>query len=154
VQNQEVGVSDSLRGKVAIVTGGSRGIGRAIAGALAAAGADVAIAARDADVVESAAAELSRDSPARVMGVRCDVRLQHDCEALVHRTARELGGIDILINNAGVGRFASVTDLEPDDWRAVIETNLNGVFYCTPAALPHLAARGASWFSNIGRLAG
>jgi 3-oxoacyl-[acyl-carrier protein] reductase len=66
----------------------------------------------------------------------------------------EFGHIDILVNNAGIGRFAHVAELDPEDWRAVIETNLNGVFYCTHAALPHLCARGNGWIINIGSLAG
>lgn len=143
-----------LSGCVAIVTGGSRGIGHAIAEALGAAGAAVAIAARTEDVVEHAAAELSRRLMVPVIGAPCDVRSQEQCAALIRRVVAELGHIDILINNAGVGRFAPVAELEPEDWRAVIETNLNGMFYCTHAALPHLMARGSSWIINIGSLAG
>ncbi|HUF49552.1 MAG TPA: SDR family oxidoreductase [Longimicrobiales bacterium] len=144
-----------MAGRIAIVTGASRGIGHAIAGALAAEGVHVALAARTARDVESAAAELSRRlSGSRTIGVACDVRSQQDCERLVQRTVDELGGVDILINNAGIGHFATVADMSPDDWRAVIETNLNGVFYCTHAALPHLKRSGASWIINIGSLAG
>jgi 3-oxoacyl-[acyl-carrier protein] reductase len=143
-----------LSGSVAVVTGGSRGIGYAIAEALASAGAAVAIAARTEDIVEHAAAELSRALTVPVIGVRCDVRSEQQCAALIRRVIAELGHIDILINNAGIGRFARVSELEPDEWRAVIETNLNGLFYCTHAALPHLIARGTSWIINIGSLAG
>jgi 3-oxoacyl-[acyl-carrier protein] reductase len=143
-----------LTGRVAVVTGGSRGIGRAIAETLAAAGASVAIAARTEDVVEHVAADLSRLLTVPVIGVPCDVRSQEQCAALIRRVVAELGHIDILINNAGVGRFATVAELEPEAWRVVIETNLNGVFYCTHAALPHLIARGSSWIINIGSLAG
>lgn len=145
----------NLKGRVAIVTGASRGIGLAIADALASAGADVAISARTAEDVEHAAAELSRrHQPARVIGIACDVRSQQDCEALVRRTVAELGGIDILVNNAGIGRYANVAEMDPGDWRAVIETNLNGVFYCSHAALPHMFARRDAWIINIGSLAG
>jgi 3-oxoacyl-[acyl-carrier protein] reductase len=144
-----------LKGRVAVVTGGSRGIGLAIAEALAAAGAHVAIGARTADDVEEAAARLEgAHADARAIGVQCDVRSQADCENLVRRAADELGGIDILVNNAGIGRFSPVADMAPDDWRAVIETNLNSLFYCTHAALPHLKHRGTSWVINIGSLAG
>jgi 3-oxoacyl-[acyl-carrier protein] reductase len=143
-----------LSGRVAVVTGGSRGIGRAIAEALAAAGAAVALAARTGHVVEHVAAELSRRFAGRVIGVPCDVRSQEQCAGLIRRVVAELGHIDILINNAGVGRFAPVAELDPEAWRAVIETNLNGVFYCAHAALPHLIARGSSWIINIGSLAG
>jgi NAD(P)-dependent dehydrogenase (short-subunit alcohol dehydrogenase family) len=143
-----------LSGRVAIVTGGSRGIGYAIAEALAGAGAAVAIAARREDVVERAAGELSRSLAVPVIGVPCDVRSEEQCAALIRRVVAELRHIDILVNNAGIGRFAPVAELSPEDWRAVIETNLNGMFYCTHAALPHLIARGSSWIINIGSLAG
>ncbi|CAN5765933.1 SDR family oxidoreductase [soil metagenome] len=144
-----------LKGITAVVTGGSRGIGYAIAEALAGAGANVAIAARTAQDVEDAAGRLAQQHPsARAIGVECDVRSQQDCERLIERAAAELGGIDILINNAGIGRFENVADMEPDDWRAVIETNVNSLFYCTHAALPHLMKREASWIINIGSLAG
>jgi 3-oxoacyl-[acyl-carrier protein] reductase len=144
-----------LTGSTAAVTGASRGIGYAIADALAAAGAAVAIAARTTAAVERAATELNeRHGAGRAIGLTCDVRSQHDCEKFIERTAREFGGLDILINNAGIGHFAKVADMAPDDWRAVIETNLNSLFYCTHAALPHLKQRSASWIISIGSLAG
>ncbi|HEX6307033.1 MAG TPA: SDR family oxidoreductase [Longimicrobiales bacterium] len=144
-----------LAGSAAVVTGGSRGIGYAIAGALAAAGVRVAIGARTAVDVERAARELSGAHPeARCIGVSCDVRSQQDCERLIETAARELGGLDILVNNAGIGRFAPVADMDPDDWRAVIETNLSSLFYCSHAALPHLKRAGGGWIINIGSLAG
>jgi 3-oxoacyl-[acyl-carrier protein] reductase len=144
-----------LAGKVAVVTGGSRGIGWAIAHALAGAGARVAVGARTAEDVARAAERLNDSfGSGRAIGVTCDVRSQHDCEQLVEQAAVAFGGIDILINNAGVGVFAPVADMEPDDWRLVIETNLNSLFYCTHAALPHLMSRGSSWIINIGSLAG
>jgi 3-oxoacyl-[acyl-carrier protein] reductase len=144
-----------LTGRVAVVTGGTRGIGYAIADALAAAGADVAIGARTAKDVERAAQELSKKhSRGRALGVRCDVRSQKDCESLIERAAAELGGMDILINNAGVGRFETVEAMSVEDWDAVIGTNLNSAFYCSHAALPHLKKRGSSWIINIGSLAG
>jgi len=144
----------SLKGKTAVVTGASRGIGYAIADSLCAAGATVIMGARSTDDLEKAAAELSaKHAPARAIAVRCDVRSQQDCENLIETAAKE-GGIDILINNAGIGRFAPVSEMAPDDWRAVIQTNLDSLFYCTHAALPHLASRGTSWVINIGSLAG
>ncbi|CAN5892230.1 SDR family oxidoreductase [soil metagenome] len=142
------------KSRVAVVTGGSRGIGRAIAESLAAAGFDLAIGARTAADVERAAAEITTHFGVRAIGVACDVRSQQDCENLVRRAADELGGLDLLVNNAGIGRFAAVRDMTPDDWRSVIETNLNSLFYCTHAALPHLFKRETSWVINIGSLAG
>jgi 3-oxoacyl-[acyl-carrier protein] reductase len=144
-----------LTGRAAVVTGGSRGIGYAIADALAAAGAGVAIGARTPKDVERAAAALTKQhGGSRCIAVRCDVRSQQDCEELVAAAVRELGGIDILVNNAGVGIFSPVADMSPDDWRTVIETNLNSLYYCSHAALPHLRARGTGWIINIGSLAG
>jgi 3-oxoacyl-[acyl-carrier protein] reductase len=144
-----------LDGKVAVVTGGSRGIGWAIAEALAKAGVRVAVGARTEADVEQAARRLNDEYGAgTAIGVTCDVRSQQDCEKLVAQAAERLGGIDILINNAGVGVFAPVAELDPEDWRRVIQTNLDSLFYCTHAALPHLVRRGSSWIINIGSLAG
>ncbi|HEX6135996.1 MAG TPA: SDR family oxidoreductase [Longimicrobiales bacterium] len=148
-------MSVDLSGRVAVVTGGSRGIGYAIADALAAAGASVAIGARTARDVEHAARQLTNaHAGARCIGVPCDVRSQQDCERLVDAAVKQLGRLDILVNNAGIGRFAAVAEMDPDDWRAVIETNLNSLFYCTHAALPHLTRAGTGWVINIGSLAG
>lgn len=142
-------------GRTAVVTGGSRGIGLAIAEALTAAGANVVIGARTASDVEQAAARLNHGGgQGRALGVPCDVRSQQDCERLVAAAVEHFGGLDILVNNAGVGHFAPVAEMDPADWRSVIETNLDSLFYCTHAALPHLAARGTSWIINIGSLAG
>lgn len=144
-----------LTGRAAVVTGGSKGIGYAIADALAGAGANVVIAARTEKDVERAAQELSKKhSRSRAVGISCDVRSQKECESLIERTVSELGGIDILINNAGIGRFETVEAMSVEDWDAVIGTNLNSAFYCSHAALPHLKTRGASWIINIGSLAG
>jgi 3-oxoacyl-[acyl-carrier protein] reductase len=144
-----------LEGRVAVVTGGSRGIGLAVAQAIVAAGGSVAIGARTEADVQSAVRALNESgNGVMATGVVCDVRSQSDCEQLIQHTVDVFGGVDILVNNAGIGRFAPVGDMTPDDWRAVIETNLNSLFYCTHAALPHLAARGESWVINIGSLAG
>lgn len=143
-----------LTGRAAVITGGSKGIGYAIAHAVAQSGASVAVAARGEADLERAVGQLQGAGSGTVIGVPCDVRSQEQCEALVERAAAELGGVDMLVNNAGVGRFSPVGDMAPDDWRTVIETNLNGVFYCTHAALPHLRRRAPSWIINIGSLAG
>jgi 3-oxoacyl-[acyl-carrier protein] reductase len=144
-----------LSGRRAVVTGASRGIGRAIAEALADAGAGVVVAARTpADVDEVVRSLNRRHGDGRAVGVPCDVRAQDQCERLIEAAVSGLGGIDILVNNAGVGVFAPVSELRPEDWRTVIGTNLDGMFYCTHAALPHLVASGESWIINIGSLAG
>jgi 3-oxoacyl-[acyl-carrier protein] reductase len=143
-----------LSGKAAIVTGGSKGIGYAVAEALARAGADVVICARHEDEVARAAAELERAGRGRVIGVRCDMRVEDDVRRLVDGAVTELGRIDVLVNNAGVGRFGSMDELSSDDWHAVIETNLNGVFYASSAAIPHMKRAGSGFIINIGSLAG
>jgi NAD(P)-dependent dehydrogenase (short-subunit alcohol dehydrogenase family) len=139
-----------LKNQVAVVTGGNRGIGRGIAEALARAGAKVVLTARGKSDAERAAAELGAGS----IGLACDVRDHAQVVALFEETARRAAGLDILVNNAGIGLFGPVADLAPDDWRAVIETNLNGVFYCCREAIPLMRARGGGYIFNISSLAG
>ena len=135
---------------VAIVTGGSKGIGLAIARALLDRGGQVAISGRtDADL-KKAAATLGAD----VLAVRADVREPADAARLVADTVRRFGGLDVLVNNAGVGKFGHVADMSVDDWRQILDTNLSGVFYCTRAALPELRRRGGGYIVNISSLAG
>jgi 3-oxoacyl-[acyl-carrier protein] reductase len=140
----------ALDGKVAVVTGGTKGIGRAIAEALLSAGGRVVVGARTTEDVERTARELGDDA----RGVACDVRRAADCDELVHSAVDAFGGLDILVNNAGVGAFVPVAEMSREDWDRTIETNLSGVFYCTHAALPHLRERGGGWIINIGSLAG
>jgi NAD(P)-dependent dehydrogenase (short-subunit alcohol dehydrogenase family) len=131
-----------LSGRVALVTGGSKGIGAAIVGALADAGASVASTSRSGDG--------SRND--RVRHIRADVRKSDDAARSVREAVTAFGGLDILVNNAGVGAFANVADMSDDDWRRVIDTNVSGVFYCCRAAIPHLRRRGGGWIINISSL--
>lgn len=142
-----------LEGKAAVVTGGSRGIGRAIAEALLERGARVTIGAATPARVERAAAELGARAEGRVRGVVCDVRDPEQCSALIEEAVAAYGRLDVLVNNAGVGIFGSVSTLTVEQWRQVIDTNLSGVFYCSRAAIPHLERTGG-WIINIGSLAG
>jgi len=143
-----------LAGRAALVTGASKGIGYAIAEALAASGADVMICARQAEEVAEAATRLDSAAPGTVLGQRCDMRSADDVEQLVAAVAARFGGIDILINNAGVGSFAPVDEISLDTWHQILETNLSGVFYACRSAIPHLRRRGGGWIINIGSLAG
>ena len=143
-----------LRGKVAIVTGGSRGIGLAIARALVAEGVQVAITGRDEARLSSARRTIEGAGPGAVEALRADVRNYEEVERAVAATVARFGSLDILVNNAGVGVFANVSEMTPEQFREVIETNLNGVFYCCHAALPHLSRGGNGFIINISSLAG
>jgi len=140
----------NLKGKTAIVTGGTRGIGRAIAEALLREGLSVCISARKQDEVEMAVDELGRPT----VGFVCDVRDYVQVKTMIDYTAKELGGLDILVNNAGIGIFETVEETSPEDFRAVLETNLFGVFYCCHEAIPQMKKRGGGYIVNISSLAG
>ena len=144
-----------LAGRTAIVTGGSRGIGLATAMALRAEGADVLVCGRSGPALDRARARIEQAPGAgRVAAVVADVRHHDEAERLVAAAVEQLGAVDILINNAGVGRFAPVCDLAVDAWVETIETNLSGVFYCCRAAIPVMKRRGGGWIINVSSLAG
>jgi NAD(P)-dependent dehydrogenase (short-subunit alcohol dehydrogenase family) len=143
-----------LKDKVAIITGGSRGIGLSIAEAFVEEGACVFISGRDEAALAAALERLSKSGAGRADGCRCDVRRYDDCRAMIARAAERTGGFDILVNNAGIGIFRPVDQLTPDEWDATIETNLSGVFYCSREAIPHLRKRGGGYIINISSLAG
>jgi 3-oxoacyl-[acyl-carrier protein] reductase len=140
----------TLNGKIAIVTGGSRGIGLATAHRLQQQGATVAITGTSQERLDAAARELQSG---QVLALRADVRRHEDVSSAFATVVSRLGGIDILVNNAGVGLFKPVAETTVDDWHNVIDTNVSGVFYCCHAALPHLKARGGGWIINISSLA-
>jgi NAD(P)-dependent dehydrogenase (short-subunit alcohol dehydrogenase family) len=122
---------DLLRDRVAIVTGGGTGIGKAIARELGRVGADLVIASRKPEHVEPTAVELAAETGRRVLALRCDIREPDQVAALVERALAEYGRIDVLVNNAG-GQFPIFAEhLRPKGWRAVIDTNLSGTWYVT-----------------------
>lgn len=140
-------------GRTALITGGTKGIGRGIAEAMVDAGMDVVVTARtDADVREAEEA-LSARVGGRALGVTCDVRVLEQQQAAVAAALEAFGRLDVLIANAGVGRFGSVADLDVDAWHDVIDTNLTGVFYSVKAALAPLEEAGGL-IVTIGSLAG
>ena len=143
----------SIREKVAVVTGSTRGIGRTIAEALAKQGARVVVSGRKAEAVQRAVEDM-RGAGLEVRGKACDVREYSDVESLMRFAAEDAGGVDILVNNAGLGIFRHVADLSPEEWDQVIDTNLTGVFYCCHAAIPFLRKRGGGYILNISSLAG
>lgn len=144
----------NLKGKAAIVTGGSKGIGYAIAEALIGAGADVAICARNESEIDDAVGRLTRSGAGRAFGKSVDMRDHGAVKDFVAATVSEFGRLDILINNAGLGVFAPIDQISPDDWSKVIQTNLDGPFYASREAIPHLKDAGEAWIINIGSLAG
>jgi len=139
-----------LEGKVALITGGSKGIGFAIAEALVSQGARVMITGRDAADLERAQARLGP----RALSVSADARLAEEVERAVQATVDGHGGLDVLVNNAGIGIFKNAADMSSAEWQSIIDTNLSGVFYYCHAAIPHLRRRGGGWIVNISSLAG
>ncbi len=144
----------SLKGQVAIVTGGSRGIGLSIARALVAEGVNVAITGRNDVHLSQARTRLDEAGPAAVEAISANVRSYDDMRRAVEAVVTRFGGLDILVNNAGVGVFVDVAEMTPAQWAEVIETNLTGPFHACRAALPHLKRRGAGFIINISSLAG
>ena len=147
--------SESLADRVAIVTGGSRGIGLATAMALREAGADVLVCGRSKAALDRAGANIVHTPGAgRVATVAADIRRHDEAKRVVTAAVDELGAVDILVNNAGIGRFGPVSELAVDAWIETIETNLSGVFYCCRAAIPVMKRRGRGWIVNVSSLAG
>ncbi|CAB4242858.1 Short-chain alcohol dehydrogenase [Methylacidimicrobium sp. AP8] len=145
--------SGFLAGRVAIVTGGNSGIGRAVALALAGSGASVAVAARRVQACEEVA-RLCGKKGGEGIAIPTDVRREAECERLVERAAGWKGRLDILVNNAGIGRFAPVASLSTADLRQMVETNLYGTFWCSRAAFPRIASTGGGLICNVASLAG
>ncbi len=134
-------MNDRLDGRTAIVTGASSGIGAETCRALAARGANVALAARREGRLEELADELEADHDVEALAVPTDVVEEAQVAALVDETVETFGGLDVLVNNAGLGRGSDVEELSTDDYRTMQETNVDGVFYATRAAIPHVRER-------------
>lgn len=143
---------ESLAGKLAIVTGGSRGIGRAIAERLLREGAAVAICGRDEKALHDAVSTLK--PLGKISGHRADVTKADEVRKFFQAADSDLGGLDILVNNAGSGLFKKVGEMSPEDWHANIDVNLNAAFYCSREALSRLRKRGGGYIVNISSLAG
>lgn len=139
----------NLTGKVAIVTGSTKGIGRAIAERMVNEGANVVVTARTRADVESVAEHLGDNA----IGITSDVSDPGSCRALVEQAVEHFGRLDVLVNNAGIGIFKSISDMTVEEWRKQVDVNLGGVFYCSKAALPHLSASGDGYIINVGSLA-
>ncbi|MEJ2668398.1 MAG: SDR family oxidoreductase [Deinococcales bacterium] len=142
-----------LTGKSALVTGASRGLGRAVALGLVRAGMHVTVTARHEDAIETAAREIGAEGPGRAMGVASDVRDYASLSAAVGRAVEAFGSLDVVVANAGVGVFAPIDSLAVEDWQRAIDTNLTGVFHTVKASLDALK-RSRGTVITIGSLAG
>jgi NADP-dependent 3-hydroxy acid dehydrogenase YdfG len=142
-----------LSGKVALVTGASSGIGSATAVALAGASAAVAVGARRRDRLDALAGRL-RDGGATVLVLDLDVTDEGSCAAAVRRTREELGGLDVLVNNAGVMLLGTIVGADPEDWRRMLSTNVLGVMYMTHAAIDGMVEQGSGDIVNLSSVAG
>ena len=142
-----------IKNKVTVITGGTKGIGKAVAEELLKNGATVFICGRDKTSLRDAVRELQRFG--KVGGELCDVRSESQVKMMLDECKRVFGGVDILVNNAGVGVFGkTVEDLEPEEFRMTLETNLFGVFYSCHYVVPLLKERGGGYIINISSLAG
>ena len=143
----------SQSGRAVLVTGSTKGIGRAIAVRLVRAGADVVVNGRDPDAVDAAAEEVDAEGPGSAQGVAADLANPSACETLVARAVERLGRLDTVINNAGLGIFKPITELSVAEWQAQVDTNLGGPFYVCRAAMPHLIESERGFVINVGSLA-
>ena len=142
-----------LEGKVAIVTGAGRGIGRATALALAREGADVVLAARTGAEIEALAGEIG-SAGREALPVRTDVTSKADVDAMVRQALERFGRVDILVNNAGFADHKAIPDISEADWDVHMNVNLKAVFLCTQAVFTHLCAQGSGHIVNVSSLAG
>lgn len=140
---------EELKGKTAIVTGASKGIGEATARHLAANGVNVVLAARSEDAVRNIADEINAEG-GKALGVSCDVSNLDQVSAVVDRTISQFGTVDIIVNNAGlIEPIARLEDSDPDMWGHVIDVNVKGVYYAIHGVLPHMHKQGAGVIINI-----
>ena len=137
--------------RVVLITGGTRGIGRALAEQLLRAGDKVAVTGTSEDGVVKAERELAPAGNAAA--IVCDVRDVSSAELAVRTTVAKFGGLDVLVNNAGVGVGVPIAEMPHDEWNRIIGTNLTGMFNCCKAAIPHLRQRGGGWIVNVSSLA-
>ena len=145
-------VSIDLTGKRALVTGGSKGLGRVMATALAEAGADVAIVSRTLDATQEAAEAIAAQTGRNTLAIGADVTVAQDVERMAREAEERLGPIDILVNNAGNNARGLIQDLKEQDWDSVLDTNLKSVFLCSRVLGPKMADRGWGRVINMGSI--
>lgn len=144
---------EKFKNKVALITGGTKGIGRGVAEALLELGMNVAITSRTLTAAEKAAKELNKSGKGKALGVKADVRSMESQVQAVDTVIAEFGQLDVLIANAGLGHFASIEDMTVDEWQETIDTNLTGVFYSVKASLSALK-QSKGYIFTISSLAG
>jgi 3-oxoacyl-[acyl-carrier protein] reductase len=147
-------MDETLSGKIAIVTGGTRGIGRAIAQRLLREGASVAVCSRSRENVQAFVKECQGANAERIFGEAADVSQLSDVQRFFASVDARFGGLDYLINNAGIGIFKSVAELTPEEWHRTVDLNLSGVYYCSHEGLLRMRNRGGGYIINISSLAG
>ena len=138
-----------LTGRVAIITGGSKGLGQAMAAGLGSAGADLFLVSRNLSEAEAAASQIARDYGVEAVGFQADVTKEVEAEAMVAAALEHCGRVDILVNNAGVNVRGAIDELTSDDFRYVQDVNVNGVWLSSRAVLPHMKERGSGRIINL-----
>ena len=138
-----------LTGRAAIVTGGSKGLGQAMAAGLASAGADVLLVSRNLGEAEAAASGIAADHGHKAVGFEADVTKETEVDAMVAKALEEFGHIDVLINNAGVNIRGAIDEVSFEDFKKVQDINVNGVWLCARAVLPHMKERGSGRIINL-----
>jgi len=139
-----------LDGRVAIITGGTKGLGRSMAAALASAGANLVICSRHGDEARAAASDLADEFGRKVFGVTCDVTEEDEVSALVEGAIADLGKVDILVNNAGVNIRGPIEELSPQEFDSVMSVNVRGPWLCCRAVAPHMKKAGYGRIVNLG----
>lgn len=144
----------SISGLRTVVTGASRGIGAAIADRFSSGGAEVVVCSREYSNVRPVAERLEDETGNRALAVECDVRNRNEVEELMETTVSELGGVDVLINNAGASFVTPFEEISENGWKTVMDINLGGVYRCTQVAGEHMRSSGGGSIINIGSIAG
>ena len=138
-----------MRGQVAIVTGGSKGLGQAMAAGLASAGATIVLVGRNGDLAQNVAAEIASDFSVAALGIAADVSQPAEVSAMVDQVSKQLGRIDVLINSAGINIRGSIDEVSYEDFQQVQKTNVDGTWLCCRAVIPHMKSAGYGRIVNM-----
>jgi NAD(P)-dependent dehydrogenase (short-subunit alcohol dehydrogenase family) len=144
----------SVAGKTAVITGSSQGIGRVTAERFARDGADVVVSSRSPEEIEAVAEEINGGAGGEATAVECDVRDRDAVEALFETTAERLGGVDVLVNNAGASFMAGFDDISENGWKTIVDINLHGTYHCSQVAGGHMADGDGGAIVNLASVAG